>query len=118
MVSEVGQLLEIVTSASQGTKSNSVNTLVAKAKFNLTQAESSFAAGQYEDAAGQASVALAAAKNAASHLARLDKSELEQEIGDLEKEYDSLSGRAKELGVANDGSSAVFVLLVQAEKYL
>ncbi len=118
LVSEVGQLLEIVTSASQGTKSNSVNTLVAKAKFNLTQAESSFAAGQYEDAAGQASVALAAAKNAASHLARLDKSELEQEIGDLEKEYDSLSGRAKELGVANDGSSAVFVLLVQAEKYL
>lgn len=117
LIAEVRQLLAI-SSMVQSAKSNSVNTLVAKAKFNLTQADASFAAGQYEDAAGQASVALAAVKNSLSYLARLDRQSLEQEIKDLKNQYDSLSGQAKEMGIANDGSSAVFVLLAQAEKSL
>ncbi len=118
LIAEVGQLLSVVSSAGQGVKSNSVNTLVAKAKFNLTQADASFASGQYEDAAGQASVALAAAKNAMSYLARADKSALEQEVQGLKNQFDSLLSQAKELGVANDGSALAFVLLMRAEKSL
>ncbi len=118
LMSEVNQLLAVVSSANAGVKSNSVNTLIAKAKFNSTQADASFSIGQYEDAAGQASVALASAKNALSYLARLNKSALENEIKNLKNQFDSLFAQAKEMGVSNDASTVSFTLLAQAEKSL
>lgn len=116
LISEVNHLLPLAVSASSGIKSSAVNALIAKAKFNSTQADSSFASGQYEDAAGQASVALAAVKNALSHLARLDSFVLESEVNNLKSNFDGLSLKAKEAGVINDGSSRAFQLLMQAEK--
>ncbi len=118
LMSEASQLVSISSFATAGAKSNSVNSLIAKAKFNAAAAEASFEIGQYEDAAGQASVALASVKNALSYLARLNKSALENEIKNLKNQFDSLSAQAKEMGVSNDASTVSFTLLALAEKSL
>ncbi len=118
LMAEVSKLLNVAAQASAGVKSGSVNTLIAKAKFNSAQADSAFQSGQYEDAAGQASVATASANNALSYLARLDKQALDQEVRNLKNVFDVLSSEAKEMGVMNDGSSPALLLLMQAEKSL
>ena len=96
-------------------KSNSLNVLVARAKFNLTQAETSFESGQYGEAFGQATAAFAAAKNALSQIGSFS---IEQELKKLKSRYDSLFETAQDSGLTAEQFPDLFNLLSAAEKSL
>lgn len=96
-------------------KSNSLNVLMARAKFNLTQAETSFEIGQYGEAFGQAAASLAAAKNA---LGQIGDFSIEQELKKLKSRYDGLFEIARESGLTAEQFPDLFNLLSAAEKTL
>lgn len=83
---------------------------LARAKFNLEQAEVSFASGQYNAAFGQATGAVAAIKGMLGSVVRTQE-DLENDIKKLKSEYDRLAQLAGE-------NSEILELLAKAEKDL
>lgn len=118
MLDGANLLVRIVTAKGAGVKSSAANILIARAKFNATQADASFKIGQYGDAAWQASASMAAAKNALSYFARNNRAVIEQEVKSLKTAYDSLILMAQENGVSQNSAPQIVLLLAQAEKSL
>lgn len=99
-----------------GERSQMISDLLAKAEFNLKQAEESMSANQYVAAFGQASIAAAAAKNALVQLGR--KANAEAEIKNLKAMYDEMQNRAAQSGFTSENTPQLFGLLLSAEQDL
>ncbi|MBI3046500.1 MAG: hypothetical protein HYY86_03145 [Candidatus Harrisonbacteria bacterium] len=99
-----------------GLRSNSLNTLLSRAEFNLKQAEESLRGGQPVSAFGQASIASAAAKNALNQLSQYQN--VEKAIKDLKADYDELMDLASGNGLDGDNAPELFALFGKLEKSL
>ena len=116
-----GRMIKLAESRSAKVKSQPVNTLLSRAKFNLTQAGISFNAGQYADAFGQATAASVSAENAFSQLVYAGKGEgsaLDNEIKRLKNNYDGLASRVAESGLTEEIAVKLFGLVLLSEKSL
>ncbi|MDE2001051.1 MAG: hypothetical protein KGI60_00610 [Patescibacteria group bacterium] len=114
MMDESDQLIQRAAAAGSGVKSATASSLVSHAKFNATQVSVSFDAGQYTDAAGQASLVLASLQDALVYYARADYDTLHGEIGGLKSSYDALAQRAADNNLNQDTASTTADQLDQA----
>lgn len=104
-------------------KSASFGTLLSRAKFNLKQAQDSFDGNQYGAAFGQASLSLAASKNALAYLAIFENlangnNLLSETINSLKSFYDQLTELANKNNLTAENSAELSGLLMASEKAL
>ncbi|MDO8429885.1 MAG: hypothetical protein Q7S73_00785 [bacterium] len=123
LISESGRLSGILENKlSSFKKSNLLNTLFSRAKFNLKQAQESFDGNQYGAAFGQASLSFSASQNALSQLARFEnfnnENLLSRDLKNLKGMYDNLIISTNASGLNSNNSSKLFELLVKSEKAL
>lgn len=93
----------------------SVKELLARAKFNLTQANQLFSEGNFRGAFGQATAAYAAAKNAWSQLTPTE-TDNSQVLESLKIYYDALTKKAVAAGLTRENNPKAFSLLSDAER--
>ena len=99
--------------ASLNVKSSLLNALLAKAEFNLEQAEESAKSGQFLSVFGQASVAAAAAKSGLNQFFQYNN--LGQEVRNLKAAYDLTINTAAQNNLNKENSPKLFKLLSDTE---
>lgn len=106
--------------AESSLRSNAINTLLARAKFNLTQAEQAFKASQYAEAWSQATAVLAAAQNSFSQTLlwdlKINQLVAGKRIQELKNEYDQLLAVARENELTDQLAPKLFNYLSASEK--
>ena len=112
---EADALAAAASSQARGVRSPALSTLLANARSAAAQADTFFALGQYGDAAWDASVSLAAGRDALTYLARNDQNVLAAEVKQFEVQYDALLKAAQDAGVTQDADPGMMALFSQAE---
>lgn len=106
--------------ASSELKNSSASVLLARVQFNLIQAEASFAANQPGEAFGQATVAIAAARNSLGQLLRLElkngRPDLNKTLLRLKNDYDNLARSLEDNELTAETAPNLFALLAAIEK--
>lgn len=94
-------------------QSQLAKSLLAKAEFNLKQAEEAYSLGQYVSSFGQASGALAAARSGLSQLLQI--ANLDKEIKNLKSLYDLSAAEAAKNGLNKESNPELFMIFSAAE---
>lgn len=121
-IAEARRLVNLLSEALANSelKNSSSGVLLARAQFNLTQAEASFAANQPGEAFGQATAAIAAARNSLGQLLRLElkngRPDLNKTLSRLKNDYDSLMRSLEDGELTAETAPNLFVLLTAVEK--
>ena len=117
-INESQVILDALNKKNEDFKSRFIGDLLSRAEFNLKQAKESMIVGQYAQAVGQSSMALATLENALSQSVIIFNAGAEREIKKMKQGYDVLVRSAKENGLTKENSPALYVLFNQLEKSL
>ncbi len=122
MIEDAGVLLKDFQdsiSATSTPKSVIINSLFAKAKFNLEQARQALELNNYGQAFGQASASSASASTGLNYISKFNLSSgpcAHDDLNILKEYYDEVVLKMKELGINKETSSEAFELFEKSEK--